>query len=165
MQTEEVKESNGQYCDSTTATDLLYVGDVSSIRLYVGRAVNEDIMGRYRPEIELFVNQILKPVGAIYNVDPGALHIFHDPSSKAEAFNRSGSIFFSLTWVWRNISVYLAKAFSTDIIYNGMHRRLHRDSSVVHSYLRTSAWHMRSVCSTMARAFADSQVFASPVGA
>ena len=100
MNTEEVKESSGAYCDSTPANNLDYVTEVQGVRFYISRDVDpaQNILQTYQDALRRFVGQIVKPVGKVYNVDPRALHVFYDAAGPTIAFNRSGSLFFNLRY-------------------------------------------------------------------
>lgn len=94
VETKEVKESES-YCDSTPASDLDYVTDISGIRFYISRSVepDENILQKRADSIKTYITQVVKPVGNIFNVDPKALHVFYDKTGPLIAFNRSGSLF------------------------------------------------------------------------
>ena len=64
VKTSEVKESSS-YCDSTQASDLDYVADVSGVRFYISRSVDpgENILRRYADVLQNYVRKIVKPVG------------------------------------------------------------------------------------------------------
>lgn len=108
VQTEEVKESTGSYCDSSPAADLAFVAEVSGIRLYLTRGVEpEQILGRLGQELRAYIDHIVKPLGKLYNMDLQALHVFYDTHGPTIAFNRSGSIFLNFRYhlAWHGAQV------------------------------------------------------------
>ena len=108
VQTEEVKESTGSYCDSSPAADLAFVAEISGIRLYLMRGVEpEQILGRLGQELRAYIDHIVKPLGKLYNMDLHALHVFYDTHGPTIAFNRSGSIFLNFRYhlAWHGAQV------------------------------------------------------------
>jgi hypothetical protein len=98
VNTEDVKESNSNYCDSAPANNLDFVTEIASVRFYISRDIDadENILQKHSTALRRFVQDIVLPVGAVYNVEPKALHVFYDGSGPLIAFNRSGSLFFNL---------------------------------------------------------------------
>lgn len=60
----EVKESSS-YCDSTPAKDLVYVTEISGVRFYVSRSVEQDhkVLERYGQSLSRYIESVVKPVG------------------------------------------------------------------------------------------------------
>ncbi|GAA5857149.1 hypothetical protein JCM8547_009340 [Rhodosporidiobolus lusitaniae] len=99
----QVKESDA-YCDSTAAADLAFVADVGGVRFFAARDVPDPttFVATHHDALLRFVTQVILPVGKVFNLDPRALHVFHDLEGPLIAFNRNRSIYlnfrFYLAW-------------------------------------------------------------------
>ncbi|KFA55092.1 hypothetical protein S40293_03504 [Stachybotrys chartarum IBT 40293] len=94
----EVKEQ-GTYCDKTTAKNITFAAEATNgMKVYVARSMAPNAAGFLTANlgaINTFAS-LLVDIGSIYSLSPNVLHIFHDESSDAIAFNTNGSIFCNL---------------------------------------------------------------------
>lgn len=102
-QATQVKEANSSYCDNSgIATDLTLAGEVAGMKVYLSSHLDPaETMIRNRDALERLIVKIYRPIGAIFGIDPKALHVFIDTSGPTIAFNRAGTI-------WLNLRYYLA---------------------------------------------------------
>ena len=93
-----VKESEGSYCDSSAATDLLFVASIAGFRFYCSKDVqsSEKVIMEYADALRRFCTLIVAPLGKVFNLDPKAIHVFYDLVGPLIAFNRNGSLFLNL---------------------------------------------------------------------
>ncbi|KAF2216254.1 hypothetical protein CERZMDRAFT_33738 [Cercospora zeae-maydis SCOH1-5] len=98
-QTNDVKETTS-YCDSRPGHNLQYTTELNNgIKLYLDRSHSDPnaFLQSHREAIALFVS-ILSELAAIFQVSPQAIHVYHDLTGSAIAFNSNGSIFCNLRY-------------------------------------------------------------------
>ncbi|SPN97592.1 related to NUO-14 NADH2 dehydrogenase (ubiquinone) 14K chain [Cephalotrichum gorgonifer] len=98
-QVNEVKEQS-TYCDSTSSKDIVFAAEASNrMKVFVDKKLQGPVADRLLATNGAAVNafaSMLVEVGAIYNVSPSVLHIFHDEEGLTIAFNKGGAMFFNL---------------------------------------------------------------------
>ncbi|GIZ46351.1 hypothetical protein CKM354_000947900 [Cercospora kikuchii] len=98
-QTNDVKETTS-YCDSRPGHNLQYTAELNNgIKLYLDRSHSDPntFLQTYREAIAVFVS-ILSELATIFQVSPQAIHVYHDLTGSAIAFNSNGSIFCNLRY-------------------------------------------------------------------
>lgn len=81
MDTKTVKEGESTYCDTSgAAADLSFCAEVSGLRFFISTKVPEpdEVMREFGDALGRFAQQIVKPVGSIFGLDPRCLHIFYE---------------------------------------------------------------------------------------
>ncbi|CAO1625305.1 unnamed protein product [Parajaminaea phylloscopi] len=99
----QVKEAESTYCDSTgVAANLNLGGEVAGMRVFLSPELDPaTTLPTNKAALERLINQVYRPVGAIFGLDPRSMHVFVDVSGPTIAFNRGGTI-------WLNLRYYLA---------------------------------------------------------
>ncbi|KAH8112414.1 hypothetical protein DFH11DRAFT_1607467 [Phellopilus nigrolimitatus] len=119
MQT--VKETADEgYCDiSGRVSDLLFIGSMSDIKVFVAKDVPEgrDLLTAKHDAIARFIH-VIRPLRTLYKLPPSSVNIFYDLQGDSIAFNRNASIFVNLRYYesWHDNDVQdgeLSRAFSS----------------------------------------------------
>lgn len=73
---------------------------IGGLRFYVSSQVPEGSAAAdtHADAIRRYAQQVIRPVGGVFDVDSRCLHIFLDVEGPLIAFNKSGSIFFNLRY-------------------------------------------------------------------
>ncbi|KAG8958915.1 hypothetical protein FRC03_008699 [Tulasnella sp. 419] len=93
------------YCDTSVKRNYLRLEKlVSGYSLVVPSDAAPELQNttlQKQEVIQRFAVAIIDPLKAVFNLSSGAVHIFHDPNSDLAAFNRDGSLYFSLKFYER----------------------------------------------------------------
>jgi hypothetical protein len=99
-------EDDSQYCEIVPGHSLRYLDTVNGISVYITKSLNQtavaDFFNNSADMLHAFAHDLLL-MAQIFGASPSVVHIFHDPSSRAIAFNRNMTLFFNLDHYRRQI--------------------------------------------------------------
>lgn len=105
-----VKETlNEGYCDgSGEAIDLIFIGDMGGVKVYVSRDVPDakSLMSTKSETIARFI-YVIRPLCEVYRLSASSIHIYYDSEGPRIAFNRNASLFLNLRYfeAWHDPAV------------------------------------------------------------
>ena len=96
----EVKETKS-YCDARPGQNITYVGEISNVRIFLSKSVNEKLnrsatnfLAANASALSLFVT-ILQDCASVFSLAKKTIHIFYDESGSTIAFIQSKALFFN----------------------------------------------------------------------
>ncbi|KAK4050523.1 hypothetical protein OIO90_005106 [Microbotryomycetes sp. JL221] len=146
-----VKESQSTYCDATAGANLEYAGDIAGMRFYLDRQTpdSDDFPRLHHDAITRFVTKVVQPVANVFELDPRALHIFHDQQGPLVAFNRNGGLYLNLRFyeAWHDADVVADRCH--DAIISVYHTLAHEIAhNLVKPHDAEHSWWMSSISET-----------------
>jgi hypothetical protein len=99
-----VHEAPQAYCDSTEAQDLqLYSASpkwgMKTFHVTNARQELEMVLNTREADVDAFAG-LLKQLATVYGVRQDSFHLFYDSRGRTIAFNRQGSLFFNISYVY-----------------------------------------------------------------
>ncbi|KAK8200114.1 uncharacterized protein BKA78DRAFT_303365 [Phyllosticta capitalensis] len=133
MQTKDVDEAKGSYCDSSTSKDLSrwYVTE-NGITVFLTNHPRNPISTSdpaFQTGLKLFAG-LLQRIGAIFGLTNSVVNIFYEDASSTIAFNQGGSLFFNYFYFfnlhsrnlggngWDEATLFWWEAFCHEIAHN-----------------------------------------------
>lgn len=99
-----VKEAQSTYCDTTgVAMNLRLAGKVSDMNVFVSPELDASTtISNNLTSMESFIDDIIRPIIHVFNLDPKSVNVFVDVSGPSIAFNRGGTIFLNFRYhlIW-----------------------------------------------------------------
>ncbi|UZJ56469.1 hypothetical protein CBS101457_005789 [Exobasidium rhododendri] len=99
-----VKEAESTYCDTTgVAMSLRLAGKVSDMNIFVSPELDpSSTISNNFTSMQRFVDDIIRPIIEVFNLDPKSVNVFVDVSGPSIAFNRGGTLFLNFRYhlIW-----------------------------------------------------------------
>ena len=99
-----VKEASSTYCDTTgVAMNLRLAGQVSEMNVFVSPELDPTTtISNNSASMQRFINDIIRPIVDVFNLDPRSVNVFVDVSGPSIAFNRAGTLFLNFRYhlIW-----------------------------------------------------------------
>lgn len=100
----QVKEAQSTYCDATgMAHSLRLAGQIAGMDIYVSPELDPSTtLSNNGQGMQRYIDDIIRPLIKVFDLDPQSLHVFVDVSGPSIAFNRGGQLFLNFRYhlVW-----------------------------------------------------------------